>query len=45
MPAHLLSGTYSATKKRRHLDALEKKREVEFDWEVERRLKAQMEEG
>lgn len=43
MPAHLLSGVYSLTKKRRHLDALEKKREVELDWEVERRLKGQIE--
>lgn len=43
MPAHLLSGAYSLTKKRRHLDALEKKREVELEWEIERRLNAQIE--
>lgn len=40
-PEHLLSGAYQVTKKRRHLDALEKKREAELDWEVTRRLNAQ----
>lgn len=37
-PKHLLSGQFVAEKKLRHIDALEKKREGELDWEMSRRL-------
>lgn len=43
-PVHLLSGQFDAKKTRKHLDALEKKRDSELDWEIERRLKAELEE-
>lgn len=42
-PAHLLSGHFIAGKKRSHIDALEKKRVDELDWEIPRRLKREAE--
>lgn len=42
-PAHLLSGQFIAGKKRSHIDALEKKRDTELDWEIQRRLKHEAE--
>ncbi|MFZ6770631.1 hypothetical protein ACO0LM_26545 [Undibacterium sp. Di26W] len=41
-PRLLLSGLFVEGKKLRHIDALEKKRETELDWEVQRRLKREM---
>lgn len=42
-PEHLLSGEFVAGKKRSHIDALEKKRDWELDWEIPRRLKREAE--
>jgi hypothetical protein len=42
-PEHLLSGQFVAGKKRSHIDALEKKRDWELDWEIPRRLKREAE--
>ncbi|MFZ6751433.1 hypothetical protein [Undibacterium sp. Ren11W] len=44
-PDHLLSGKFVAGKKRSHVDALEKKRDWELDWEIPRRLKREAELG
>lgn len=41
-PRLLLSGQFVEGKKIKHIDALEKKRETELDWEVPRRLKREM---
>lgn len=41
-PRLLLSGQFVEGKKLKHIDALEKKRETELDWEVPRRLKREM---
>ncbi|MDY7536685.1 hypothetical protein QN372_18075 [Undibacterium sp. RTI2.1] len=42
-PRHLLSGKFVEGKKIKNIDALEKKRDVELDWEVVRRLKRESE--
>ncbi|MFZ6843546.1 polymer-forming cytoskeletal protein [Undibacterium sp. RuTC16W] len=42
-PRHLLSGKFVEDKKLKHIDALEKKRDTELDWEVVRRLKRESE--
>lgn len=41
-PRLLLSGAFVEGKKLKHIDALEKKRDWECDWEVPRRLKREM---
>ncbi len=41
-PRLILSGQFVEGKKIKHIDALEKKRETELDWEVPRRLKREM---
>jgi len=41
-PRLILSGTFVEAKKLKHIDALEKKRNQELDWEVERRVKREM---
>lgn len=44
-PKHLLSGQFVAEKKLRHIDALEKKRDWELDWEISRRLNNEAQQG
>ncbi|MFZ6654949.1 polymer-forming cytoskeletal protein [Undibacterium sp. TJN19] len=41
-PRLLLSGQFVEAKKLKHIDALEKKRDTELDWEIPRRLKREM---
>lgn len=41
-PRLILSGEFVADKKLRHIDALEKKRNKELDWEIPRRLAREM---
>ena len=42
-PKHILSGLFVADKKLKHIDAMEKKRSSELDWEIPRRLKLEAE--
>ena len=42
-PKHILSGLFVAEKKLKHIDAMEKKRTSELDWEIPRRLKLEAE--
>ena len=44
-PKHILSGAFVEGKKLRHIDALEKKRDSELDWEIPRRLKRESEQN
>ncbi len=44
-PKHLLSGLFVGEKKLRHIDALEKKRQGELDWEIARRLNREAEQN
>ncbi|MBI3286037.1 MAG: polymer-forming cytoskeletal protein [Burkholderiales bacterium] len=44
-PRHILSGLFVADKKLKQLDALEKKRDWELDWEIPRRLEREAMQG